>query len=84
MDIVSTLTDPKFLIAVFAAVSAAAVVFTLGSSFLGGQRRRSSSASSVSPLEREKLRAEEMSRLRGSGKERGVRARSAASPARST
>jgi tight adherence protein C len=66
MDLVSTLTDPKFLIAVFAAVSAAAVVFTLGSSFVGNKSQIKQRIKRVA-LEREKLRAEEMARLRGGG-----------------
>lgn len=63
--IISLLTDRNFLIAVLAAVSAAAVVFTFGSQFLGrsGMRDRIKRVA----LEREKMRAEEMSRLRGTG-----------------
>jgi tight adherence protein C len=72
MDLVSTLTDPKFLIAVFAAVSAAAVVFTLGSSFIGGRSQIKQRIKRVA-LEREKMRAEEMARLRGGSKEEGPR-----------
>jgi tight adherence protein C len=72
VDIVSTLTDPKFLIAVFAAVSAAAVVFTLGSSLLGNRSQIKQRIKRVA-LEREKLRAEEMARLRGGTKEEGPR-----------
>ena len=70
MDIVSTLTDPKFLIAVFAAVSAAAVVFTLGTSLLGNRSQIKQRIKRVA-LEREKLRAEEMARLRGNKGEEG-------------
>lgn len=72
MDLVSTLTDPKFLIAVFAAVSAAAVVFTLGSSFIGGRSQIKQRIKRVA-LEREKMRAEEMARLRGGAKDEGPR-----------
>jgi len=61
--IVSLLTDRNFLIAVLAAVSAAAVVFTFGTQFLGrsGMKDRIKRVA----LEREKMRAEEMARLRG-------------------
>ncbi len=60
---IDTLTDPNFLIAVFAAISAAAVVFTFGAQFfdrseLKGRIKRVA-------IEREKLRAQEMQRLRG-------------------
>jgi len=72
MDLVSTLTDPKFLIAIFAAVSAAAVVFTLGSSFIGNRSQIKQRIKRVA-LEREKLRAEEMARLRGGVKDEGPR-----------
>ena len=72
MDFVSTLTDPKFLIAVFAAVSAAAVVFTLGTSLIGNRSQIKQRIKRVA-LEREKLRAEEMARLRGSKAEEGPR-----------
>jgi tight adherence protein C len=72
MDLVSTLTDPKFLIAIFAAVSAAAVVFTLGSSFIGNRSQIKQRIKRVA-LEREKLRAEEMARLRGGAKDEGPR-----------
>lgn len=68
MDIVSTLTDPKFLIAVFAAIAAGAIVFTLGSSLLGNRTQIKQRIKRVA-LEREKLRAEEISRLRGSNRE---------------
>jgi tight adherence protein C len=67
VDIVSLLTDPKFLIAVFAAISAGAVVFTLGSSLVGGRSQIKQRIKRVA-LERERLRAEEMARLRGGGK----------------
>lgn len=64
--LIETLTDTNFLIAVFAAISAAAVVFTLGASLFGGGSRMQERIKRVA-LEREKMRAEEMARLRGSG-----------------
>jgi tight adherence protein C len=65
---VETLTDPNFLIAVFAAISAAAVVFSLGASFFGNDGQMKQRIKRVA-LEREKMRAEEMARLRGSGQQ---------------
>jgi tight adherence protein C len=65
---VETLTDPNFLIALFAAISAAAVVFSLGASFLGGNSQMKQRIKRVA-LEREKMRAEEMARLRGGGQQ---------------
>ena len=62
MNFVTLLTDPKFLIAVFAAISAAAIVFTLGSSLLGERNQVRQRIKRVA-LEREKMRAEEMARL---------------------
>jgi len=56
-----------FLIAALAAVSAAAVVFTFGFSFLGGTSSTVRQRIKRVALEREKMRAEEMARLRGSG-----------------
>lgn len=64
---VRTVTDSNFLIAVFAAISAAAVVFSVGASFFGGGDQVRSRIKRVA-LERERMRAEEMARLRG-GKE---------------
>ena len=64
--LVNTLTSTDFLIAVFAAISAAAVVFTLGASLFGGGSKMKERIKRVA-LEREKMRAEEMARLRGSG-----------------
>lgn len=64
--LVQTLTNSDFLIAVFAAISAAAVVFTVGASFFGGGSQMKARIKRVA-LEREKMRAEEMARLRGSG-----------------
>lgn len=65
---VQTLTDPAFLTAVFAAISAAAVVFSLGAAFLGGGDKMKERIKRVA-LEREKMRAEEMARLRGGGQQ---------------
>jgi tight adherence protein C len=63
MNLVETLTDPEFLLAALAAISAAAVVFTFGSSFFD----RSDMKDRVRrvALERERLRNEELARLRG-------------------
>ncbi len=63
MDLIKSLTDPSFLVALFAAVSAAAVVFTFGSQFFdrSDMRKRIKRVA----IERERLRAEEMNRLRG-------------------
>jgi tight adherence protein C len=65
-QLVRTLTSTDFLIAVFAAISAAAVVFSLGSTLLGGRSQVKARIRRVA-LERERLRAEEMARLRGGG-----------------
>jgi tight adherence protein C len=54
----------EFLISVLAAISAAAVVFTFGSSFIVKSEMKDRIKRVA--LEREKMRAEEMSRLRGS------------------
>ncbi|MBK8082629.1 MAG: type II secretion system F family protein [Devosia sp.] len=64
-DLISTLTDSKFLVAVFAAIAAAAVVFSLGATFFAGGSKMRERIRRVA-LEREKMRAEEMARLRGS------------------
>lgn len=66
MDIVGTFTDPQFLVAVFAAISAAAVVFTVGAQFVGGGDQVKTRIKRVA-VEREKLRAREMARLRNRG-----------------
>jgi tight adherence protein C len=58
-----TLVSPEFLMAVLAAISAAAVVFTFGSSLVSRSEMRSRIKRVA--LEREKMRAEEMARLRG-------------------
>src|SRR3954471_5766502 len=54
-----------FLIAMLAAVSAAAVVFTLGFSFFGRGGTSIKQRIKRVALERERMRAEEMARLRG-------------------
>jgi tight adherence protein C len=63
-------TSRDFLIAVLAAVAVAAVVFTLGAQFLvrSDMKERIKRVA----LEREKLRGEEMARLRGQGEGRGT------------
>ncbi|WP_421761177.1 type II secretion system F family protein [Devosia sp.] len=71
-SLINTLTDPKFLIAVLAAVAAAAAVFSIGVTFFSGGSNMRQRIRRVA-LEREKLRAEEMSRLRGTGKDQGPR-----------
>ncbi|WP_297106791.1 type II secretion system F family protein [uncultured Devosia sp.] len=63
MNIVELLTQRDFLIAVLAAVSAAAVVFTFGSSLLVRQDMKKRIKRVA--VERDKMRAEEMARLRG-------------------
>jgi len=69
-NLVHTLTDPKFLTALFAAIAAAAVVFTIGVSFLSSGSNIKQRIRRVA-LEREKLRAEEMARLRGTAVSEG-------------
>jgi tight adherence protein C len=64
--LVAALTNTDFLVAVFAAISAAAVVFTVGASLFGGGSQLKTRIKRVA-LERERMRAEEMARLRGSG-----------------
>jgi tight adherence protein C len=66
---VKLVTSRDFLIAVLAAISVAAVVFTLGAQFLvrSDMKERIKRVA----LEREKLRAEEMARLRGQQGENG-------------
>ena len=66
-QLVDTFTNSSFLIAVLAAISAAAVVFSLGASILGGRGTTIKARIKRVALEREKMRAEEMARLRGSG-----------------
>jgi tight adherence protein C len=64
----------EFLIAALAAIAAAAVVFTLGTSFLGRSGASVRQRIKRVALEREKLRAEEMARLRGGGQQDNARA----------
>lgn len=63
MNFVKLLTDPGFLTAVFAAVSAAAVVFTFGAQFF--DRTELKQRIKRVAVERERMRSEEMARLRG-------------------
>lgn len=67
MGAIEALMTRDFLIAALAAVSAAAVVFTLGFSFLGRGGTSVKQRIKRVALEREKMRAEEMARLRGRG-----------------
>lgn len=64
MNIIHLLTQREFLIAVLAAISAAAVVFTFGSTFIVKSEMKDRIKRVA--LERDKMRAEEMARLRGS------------------
>jgi len=63
-NLVHTLTDPKFLMALFAAIAASATVFSIGVTFFSGGTNIKQRIKRVA-LEREKMRAEEMARLRG-------------------
>jgi len=65
MYIFELLGQREFLIAVLAAISMAAVVFTFGSSFIVKSEMKDRIKRVA--LEREKMRAEEMARLRGNG-----------------
>lgn len=67
MGAIEALMTRDFLIAALAAISAAAVVFTLGFSFLGRSGTNVKQRIKRVALEREKMRAEEMARLRGRG-----------------
>ena len=72
-NLVATLTNTQFLVAVLAAVAAAAVVFSIGATFFSGSSQMRQRIKRVA-LEREKMRAEEMARLRGGGTaEQGTR-----------
>jgi len=74
MNFFQLLTQRDFLISVLAAISAAAVVFTFGSGFIVKSEMRDRIKRVA--LEREKMRAEEMARLRGVGVQtdsRGIR-----------
>jgi tight adherence protein C len=64
VNIVALLSDREFLISLLAAISAMAVVFTFGSSFIVKSEMRERIKRVA--LERERMRAEEMARLRGS------------------
>lgn len=64
--LIDTLTDPQFLIAALAAIAAAAAVFSIGATFFTGGSKIRQRIKRVA-LEREKMRAQEMARLRGSG-----------------
>jgi tight adherence protein C len=63
--VIETLTSSEFLIAVLAAISAGAVVFTFGTSLIVKQDMRTRIKRVA--IERDRMRAAEMSRLRGSG-----------------
>ena len=63
----------EFLIAALAAIAAAAVVFTLGFSFLGRGGVSIKQRIKRVALEREKMRAEEMARLRGGSQQENPR-----------
>lgn len=76
MGAIEALMTRDFLIAALAAVSAAAVVFTLGFSFLGRGGTNMKQRIKRVALEREKMRAEEMARLRGRGGEQPEQNRS--------
>lgn len=65
MDIIGLLTNRQFLIALLAAVAVAAVVFTLGGQFI--VRSEMKDRIRRVALERDKMRAQEMARLRGAG-----------------
>jgi len=72
MDIAELISSPNFLMAVLAAISAAAVVFTFGSQFSDKSEMRERIKRVA--LERERMRAEEMLRLRsGSEKKASIR-----------
>lgn len=73
MNIIELLTQRDSLIAILAAISMAAVVFTFGSSFIVKSEMRDRIKRVA--LEREKMRAEEMARLRGGtvAEGRGIR-----------
>ncbi len=63
MNIFDLVSNREFLISVLAAISAAAVVFTFGSTFIVKSEMKERIKRVA--LEREKMRAEEMARLRG-------------------
>jgi tight adherence protein C len=63
MNFVEMLTQRESLIAILAAISAAAIVYTFGSSFIVKSEMKTRIRRVA--LERDKMRAEEMARLRG-------------------
>src|SRR5215217_7631751 len=65
MNIIEMLTQRESLIAILAAIAMAAVVFTFGSSLIVKSEMKDRIKRVA--LERDKMRAEEMARLRGSG-----------------
>jgi tight adherence protein C len=69
MGAIEALMTRDFLIAALAAIAAAAVVFTLGMTYLNRSGTTIKQRIKRVALEREKMRAEEMSRLRGKGSE---------------
>lgn len=71
-NIVNLLTSSNFLMAALAAISAAAAIFTLGAQFTdrSDMRQRIKRVA----LEREKLRSEEMARLRSAENKSSIRA----------
>ncbi|HZY68348.1 MAG TPA: type II secretion system F family protein [Devosia sp.] len=69
MDAIEALMTRDFLIAALAAISAAAVVFTIGFSLLNRGGVNVKQRIKRVALEREKMRAEEMARLRGRGEQ---------------
>ena len=75
MGAIEALMTRDFLIAALAAVSAAAVVFTLGFSFIGRGGVSVKQRIKRVALEREKMRAEEMARLRGRASEQPEQSR---------
>lgn len=86
MSLADQIASPGFLIALLAAISAAAVVFTFGSHVFDRIERRDRMKKVA--IEREQMRAREMARLRsqGAGKEnaRGIRGTDARSYMKST
>ncbi|MGJ8527486.1 type II secretion system F family protein [Maritalea sp.] len=66
MNIVGTVTNPDFLVAVLAAISAAAIVFTFGMQF--SDKKDVKHRIKKVAIERERLRVDEISRLRGEDK----------------
>jgi tight adherence protein C len=73
MGALSHIFTRDFMIAALAAVAAAAVVFTLGFSLLGRSGTTIKQRIKRVALEREKMRAEEMTRLRGTGQQDNTR-----------